>query len=91
MEEFVDSYFQQQVAIDQKIEELTKLINLDTLKRAEIAAKLKEIADTESINEYGIMNNSMLTAQIIEARGVPRGRSPGYVVYLETEGQTQRT
>ncbi len=37
------------------------------------------------------MTNSMLTALVMEARDLPPGRSPGYMVYMETEGQRERT
>jgi TfoX/Sxy family transcriptional regulator of competence genes len=62
----------------------------DNKKRNEIVSKLEEISAVEQINEYGIMNNSILTATIIEARGLKRS-SAGYKLFLTTEGQRSYT
>ena len=73
-----------------RIEELAKMTVDDNKKRADILAKLEEISAVEQINEYGIMNNSILTANIVEARGLKRS-STGYKVILTTEGQKSST
>lgn len=84
LEEFVTQYFQQQLQVQLRIEELAKMIVDDNKKRAEIVSKLEEISAVEQINEYGIMNNSVLTATIVEARGIKRSNT-GYKVFLTTE------
>lgn len=80
--------------VEERIEELKKMIEEDTKKRDEITFKLKEIQKTEQLNSYGIMVGSVLTANIIEARELRSGRITGlgnpYVV-LQIEGQRSAT
>ena len=44
LDEFVDEYFQQQVQVEQRIEELERMTAEDTKKRGDIFAKLEEIS-----------------------------------------------
>jgi len=46
----VESYFAQQREVEEKIEELKKMIDEDMKKRVEIVEKLKEISQTEQMN-----------------------------------------
>ena len=62
----------------------------DNKKRNEIVTKLEEMSAVEQINEYGIMNNSILTANIVEARGLKRSNN-GYKIFLTTENQKSYT
>ena len=82
----MQQYFQQQVAVQLRIEELNKLIEEDNRKRKDIAGRLEDISANEHINQYGIMNNSVLTVNIIEARGLIPSNT-GYKAFLSTEGQ----
>jgi CHASE3 domain sensor protein len=45
--EFVESYFAQQREVEERIDELKKMIDEDMKKRAEIVEKLKEIQQSE--------------------------------------------
>ena len=64
----MESYFEQQREVEERINELKHMIHEDTIKRKEISEKLKEISVSEQMNTYGIMVGSVLTVQIIEAR-----------------------
>ena len=85
LQEFVEAYFEQQMQVEQRIEELTKLVEEDTKKRQEIVGKLEEIQASEQVNEFGIMLNSILTATIIEGRGLKGSAS--FIVVLGVEEQ----
>jgi C2 domain len=74
------------VQVEDRIAELDKLIKEDLGKRGEILARLEEIHAAEQVNEYGIMLNSILTARIIEGRGIKNSQSE-IVVVLGIEGQ----
>eukprot|EP00347_Sterkiella_histriomuscorum_P014348 403361215 len=94
LNEFVESYFLQQREVEERIEELTKIIQEDQKKRVEIQEKLKEISETEQINQYGIMIGSVLTATVIEARELRSSRitgTPNAYVMLTVEGQRSQT
>jgi len=52
--------------VEERMAELDKLIEKDTKKRSDIMGRLQEIQESEQVNEYGIMINSILTARIIE-------------------------
>lgn len=89
LDEFVDEYFQQQVQVEQRIEELERLTAEDTKKRSDIFAKLEEISSSEQVNQYGVMLHSILTAKVVEGRGLrPTGQ---VVVVMSIEGQTAAT
>ena len=92
--EFVEAYFAQQMEVEERIEELKKMIDEDQKKRVEIAAKLQEISGQEQMNGYGIMVGSVLTATIVEARELRSGRytgTPNPYVVLQIEGQKSAT
>jgi hypothetical protein len=93
LEEFVNGYFVQLVQCEDRIADLEKILEKETLKREKAAEKLKEVRD-EQVNEYGIMINSMLTAQIREARGLPirsLDYEGGYQVVMQTENQRSKS
>ena len=66
--EFVESYFEQQKQVEERIIELNEMIEEDTEKLAEILKNLKIVSEAEVINKHGIMVGSVLTATIMEAR-----------------------
>lgn len=77
--------------MEQRIQELDGLLTEDTKKRTEIVTRLDEISQTEQVNQYGIMINSVLTAKIIEGRGIRAiGKSP-IIVNMQIEGQSAQT
>ena len=76
--------------IQLRINELENLIVSDNKKRAEIVSKLEEVSAVETINEYGIMENSVLVATIQEASGIKKSKT-GYKVFLTTESQSSFT
>jgi hypothetical protein len=53
-------------------------------------SKLEEISAVETINEFGIMENSVLAATIEEASGIKRSKT-GYKVFLTIESQNSFT
>ena len=63
----------------------------DSKKRYEIVTRLEEIQASEQVNEYGIMINSILTARIIEGRGLRNTSTNTIVVVLGVEGQKAQT
>ncbi len=86
--EFVESYFAQQMEVEDRIHELTVMIEEDMKKKTEIQSKLKEIEGTERINQFGIMDESQLTATVVEARELGQGNlgAPSPYVMMEIEG-----
>lgn len=54
------------------------MINEDTEKKREILVKLKEFSSTEVINKYGIMEGSVITVSIIEARDLKLSSKLGF-------------
>ena len=92
--EFVEAYFEQQREVEERVDELKKIIAEDTKKRQEILQKLQEIQQTEQMNAYGIMVGSVLTCTVIEARELRSTRLTGsanpYVI-LSIEGQRSQT
>ncbi|CDW87383.1 c2 domain containing protein [Stylonychia lemnae] len=89
--EFVESYFDQQREIEERVEELNKMIIEDEKKKNEIIEKLKEIQMSEQMNQYGIMVGSVLTATVIEARELRTSGQPNPYAILTVEGQKSQT
>lgn len=56
-----------------------------------MVSRLEEIQTTEQVNEYGIMLNSILTARIIEGRGIKASNNSSIVVTMIIEGQSAQT
>lgn len=54
-------------------------------------SRLEEIQATEQVNEYGIMLNSVLTARIIEGRGIKAQNKSSIIVNMTIEGQSAQT
>lgn len=91
LQEFVESYFIQQVQVEERISELIRLIEEDSKKRQELVTRLEEIQAGEQVNEYGIMLNSILTARIIEGRGIKAPNGTSIIVNMMIEGQSAQT
>lgn len=91
LQEFVESFFIQQVQVEERISELTRLIEEDSKKRQELVTRLEEIQAGEQVNEYGIMLNSVLTARIIEGRGLRAANGANITVSMMIEGQSAQT
>lgn len=83
----------QQREVEERIEELIKIIVEDEGKKVELEAKYKEINEAEQTNQYGIMIGSVLTANVIEARELrARGLGqPNPYIVLTIEGQRSQT
>ncbi len=84
----VENFFKETVeACKEKALELNKI-------KTEYEQQLQEAMRTEVVNKYGIMENSVLTASVIEARDLKpmdfEGISDPYVM-LECSGQTCQT
>lgn len=75
--EFMEAYFDQQREVDERIDELKKILAEDMKKRQEIVTKLQEIQQNEQMNSYGIMVGSVLTCNIIEARELKSSKIAG--------------
>lgn len=63
--------------VEERIDELKKMIDEDSKKRQEIIMRLEEIMQTETLNSYGIMIGSVLTATVVEARELRASRMTG--------------
>jgi hypothetical protein len=75
--------------VEERIDELTKMIEEDTKKRQEVLSRLEEISKNEQYNSYGIMIGSVLTVTVIEARELRSSRiagMPNPYVILQIEG-----
>jgi isocitrate dehydrogenase len=77
--------------VEERILELTRLIEEDSKKRGELVTRLEEIQASEQVNEYGIMLNSILTARIIEGRGIKAPNGTNIIVNMMIEGQSAQT
>lgn len=80
----MDAYLGLEIRLVETLEETKTLHREDTMQRDEIEYKLKEVRRTERLNEFGIMEGSMLTVNVIEARELKPmdldGTSDPYVV-----------
>lgn len=83
----------QQREVEERIEELNKIIVEDEGKRVELQAKYREIDESEQTNQHNIMIGSVLTANVIEARELRASKlgQPNPYVVLTIEGQRSQT
>jgi hypothetical protein len=80
--------------VEERVEELKKMIEEDQKKRKEIDIKFNEIKASEQLNTYGIMIGSVLTATVIEARELKSSKLAGNTnpyVLITVEGQSSQT
>jgi len=79
--------------VEERISELTGMVNDDIKKKKEITIKLKEIEKSETMNQYGIMDESVCTINVIEARDLAGGSmgTPNPYVLISIEGQKNQT
>ncbi len=90
LKEFVEAYFVQQREVEDRIEELKKMIEEDIKKKLEITQKLHEVSTTEETNTHGIMIGSVMTVTVVEARELRSSRITGMLnpyVVVSIEGQ----
>jgi len=80
LNEFVEGYFLKQVEDEIRLKELEEMVVEDAHKMEEIKEKLEEVAKSEVLNSYDIMENSPLSISIVEARELQKGTINPYVV-----------
>jgi hypothetical protein len=88
-QEFVQAYFSQSVEVSEEIEKLTRIIMEDEKRKKDITEKLEEIRDTERTNAHGLMEGSVLTVKVIEARELELQKMTGGIapyVVMSIEG-----
>jgi hypothetical protein len=70
--------------VSEEIEKLTKIIQEDEKRKKEISERLVEISETERTNANGIMEGSVLTVKVIEARELePQKVTGGIAPYVQ--------
>ena len=68
------------------------MIKEDEEKFQEIQKNLKEFSQAETFNQYGIMNGSVLTVEVIEGRDLKTILgAPNSFVYMQMGNQVQQT
>eukprot|EP00349_Pseudokeronopsis_sp_Brazil_P003802 CAMPEP_0202962732 /NCGR_PEP_ID=MMETSP1396-20130829/6808_1 /ASSEMBLY_ACC=CAM_ASM_000872 /TAXON_ID= /ORGANISM="Pseudokeronopsis sp., Strain Brazil" /LENGTH=172 /DNA_ID=CAMNT_0049683485 /DNA_START=106 /DNA_END=624 /DNA_ORIENTATION=- len=83
LDEFVQSYFEKQKEVKERIMELDQEITESFLNRDKLILKLKELKKNERISKYGIDEDAVLSVRVVEARDLIQteliGRSSPYV------------
>ena len=88
IDEFIANYLESEKILRERLADTTAKNNEDKQKRDGVAFKLKE-SKNERLNTFGVMEGSILTVRVIEARNLlPKdinGLSDPYAI-LEIEG-----
>jgi hypothetical protein len=71
--EFVDAYVEGEIKLKERLNEIIKAIAERRRQIDEFRMRFEEAKETEKLNKYGIMENSVLTVHVIRAEEL---RSP---------------
>jgi hypothetical protein len=63
--------------VEERVKDLTVMIEDDTKKVNDVLSKLREIQDTEKMNSFGIMHGSVLSVTVMEARDLKTSKGLG--------------
>ena len=70
VDEFIRAYVEAEDMIKGRMEDLKEQIRQSTIHLNESKKQLQEAAESEEMNEFGIMKGSQLTVQVIEAKNL---------------------
>ena len=67
LDEFIDYYIDGELRIKQKIKDTVKMMAERVDRRTQTENRLSQIANTETLNQYGIMPGSKIKIKCFEA------------------------
>ena len=93
VDEFIKVFLEAEDILINKCENSKKYLEEHLRQRKEAAAKLEEVRRTERLNSYGIMDDSILTVDVIEAKELVAldwdNSSDPYVILTSGANQAQ--
>lgn len=80
-EEFINTFLEAEEILAFKIENSKKYIEDYQTQKRNAISRLEEIKKTETLNSYGIMDDSVLTVNVIEAHNLGTGGLSDIIPY----------